>query len=473
MKKNYLSRLLLPAVFPVLLFLLFSCGGDKETERMVVPPDPNKPTTVTDYYPHEGGVATKLIIHGTNFGTDTAYIKVSVNGKNARVIASDGDAIYAIVPSRAGTGDVEVQIGKNGDIKRLPLADKFDYTFRENVITIAGQVGLGGDASVPPPDDSEGTMAMLRRPWAVMTDPDGALFFLEEGRGSNRDGGLRQVKNGKVTTIVRNAGANFRSPAALAFSLGGDSLFLMQTLYAGDNGMTLDDPIIVLFLRDDGFQVPRRYIVNNTSEIRVSGIAVHPVSGDIFIGGARDGNIYKVNRATQSVEVCKKVETASPYTANRIHGVSLAFSPSGDYLYVASAYKHQIYRLKYNAGVTEPSAIFDTQGDVRVEVFAGSGTKGFRDGIGSSAQFDTPGQITCDNDGNLYVADRMNHCIRRITPLGAVTTFAGRPGVSGYEDGLPLESLFYQPESIHYSKASDVWYVADCDNQLLRRISVE
>lgn len=89
-----------------------SCVNDKDSGRPILPPDPNITTAITNYYPDSGGVATKLIIHGTNFGTDTSYIKVSVNGKNARVISSDGEAIYAIVPSRAGSGKVKVFIGK-------------------------------------------------------------------------------------------------------------------------------------------------------------------------------------------------------------------------------------------------------------------------------------------------------------------------------------------------------------------------
>jgi len=448
--------------FSAFFFLFFlSCVNDKDSGRPIVPPDPNLPTTISNFYPKTGGVTSKLMVYGTNFGTDTSYIKVTVNGKNARVISSDGEAIYAIVPSRAGTGDIKVFIGKNDNIQEFTFEDDpFDYVFRENVTTVCGQVGQPGIV-----DDSDGEIALVRRPWCVTTDLDGNLFFVEEGRGSNQDGGLRQYLDNKVRTIVRNSGANFRSPASAAFSLDSDTLFLLQTIYPGSNDMTLSDPVVVLFLRDDGFQVPRKHVTMAT-EVRTAAIAVHPITGELFMGGATSGWVYKVNHKTQQAEQCITIPTNN--TANRIHGVNFAFSPNGEYLYIINTYKHNIYRAKYNYDAAEPTKIFDA-----ATLFVGSGNAGHRDGIGTIAEFNSPGQGTCDTDGNLYVADRNNHCIRKITPDGTVSTFAGQPGTSGYADGLLLESLFKYPESVHYCKASDVWYVADCDNELIRKILVE
>jgi len=70
----------------------------------------------------------------------------------------------------------------------------------------------------------------------------------------------------------------------------------------------------------------------------------------------------------------------------------------------------------------------------QVSTLAGSGAEGFRDGDAGVAQFRFPDGIAFDQHGNLYVADQGNFCIRKITPDGLVSRFAGS-GLSGSADG--------------------------------------
>lgn len=77
----------------------------------------------------------------------------------------------------------------------------------------------------------------------------------------------------------------------------------------------------------------------------------------------------------------------------------------------------------------------------QVNTFAGSGTSGFNEGSGSIAQFSFPGGITVDRQGNIYVADRGNFRIRKITSGGIVSTLAGS-GTQGTKDGSPAEAQF-------------------------------
>jgi mucin-19 len=104
-------------------------------------------------------------------------------------------------------------------------------------------------------------------------------------------------------------------------------------------------------------------------------------------------------------------------------------------------------------------------------VLAGTaGGAGTLEGTGPAAQFNYPRGITVDAGSNLYVADTQNHTIRRITPAGVATTFAGVPGSRGGENGQPLESRFREPQGVAIDASSNV-YVADTGNHVIRKIS--
>lgn len=106
-----------------------------------------------------------------------------------------------------------------------------------------------------------------------------------------------------------------------------------------------------------------------------------------------------------------------------------------------------------------------------VSTFAGQPEKpGSADGQGSAAQFFGPEGIAVDAAGNVYVADAQNATIRRITPGGTVSTFAGSPGVRGAVDGPIGSSLFHTPVGVAVDSSGRVW-VSDLWNQTIRRIS--
>jgi sugar lactone lactonase YvrE len=104
-----------------------------------------------------------------------------------------------------------------------------------------------------------------------------------------------------------------------------------------------------------------------------------------------------------------------------------------------------------------------------VSTFAGSGSYGYLDGVGTIAQFGSPYGVCTDNSGNVYVAESGNHRIRKITPTGVVTTLAGS-GVSGYNDGTGTLARFNNPQSVCADYTGNV-YVADSDNNRIRKIT--
>ncbi len=104
-----------------------------------------------------------------------------------------------------------------------------------------------------------------------------------------------------------------------------------------------------------------------------------------------------------------------------------------------------------------------------VSTLAGTGIKGFDDGPGANATFKAPWGIAVDDASNVYVADRDNNAIRKITPAGDVSTLAGT-GYRGFENGPGEEAMFNAPTSVAVDAAGNV-YVADIGNNVIRKIA--
>ena len=103
-----------------------------------------------------------------------------------------------------------------------------------------------------------------------------------------------------------------------------------------------------------------------------------------------------------------------------------------------------------------------------VGTLAGSAS-GYTDGTGTSAKFNNPYGVAVDGAGNVYVGDRSNHRIRKITTSGVVSTLAGS-GTPGYADGTGTSAKFTSPTGVAVDGAGNV-YVADLFNHRIRKIT--
>jgi hypothetical protein len=101
---------------------------------------------------------------------------------------------------------------------------------------------------------------------------------------------------------------------------------------------------------------------------------------------------------------------------------------------------------------------------------AGANFTGASDGAGLGARFSAPAATAVDSSGNVYVADAGNQTIRKIAPDGTTSTLAGLAGVPGSADGTGAAARFYNPQGITVDGSDNIW-VADAGNFTIRRIT--
>jgi len=104
-----------------------------------------------------------------------------------------------------------------------------------------------------------------------------------------------------------------------------------------------------------------------------------------------------------------------------------------------------------------------------VTTLAGGIYAGFADGLGTAASFNKPAGVAVDAQGNVYISDTGNNKIRKITPAGVVTTLAGN-GSAGKVDGIGTTASFNSPMGMTIDASSNL-YVADQQNNLIRKIT--
>jgi sugar lactone lactonase YvrE len=123
------------------------------------------------------------------------------------------------------------------------------------------------------------------------------------------------------------------------------------------------------------------------------------------------------------------------------------------------------------ASLARPLAAQTTYSPFQFATLAGTaGVRGSEDGSGTGAQFNYPDAVAVDAERNLYVADSANCTIRKITPAGVVTTLAGDPLNGGYADGTGEAAQFSTPNGVAVDGSGNV-YVADSQNNVIRKIT--
>lgn len=306
--------------------------------------------------------------------------------------------------------------------------------------------------------DGIGSEARFNYPCGMVVDPAGNLYVSDRSNHSIR----KITPDGQVSTFAgtgqpgfaggHRSEAMFNSPYGLALDGEGN-------LYVGDAGnhrickITPDGMVTTLAGGRPGFSDrPGDLAMFN----HPNGVAVD-TQNNVYVADSYNNRIRKI---TPDGSVSTLAGNGNDGFVDGMGSHAEFFVPIG---IVADA-SGNIY-----VGDEGNSSIRKITSEGTVTTLAGNGKFSFSDGVGRNAEFNAPGGIAIDSDGNLYVADYLNNCIRKVTASGEVRKIAGNLR-KGFADGTPTEAQFYYPFGIAVSP-DGIIYVGDQYNHRIRKIN--
>ena len=439
-----------------------------------------------------------------------AGVVTTVAGSHGTLGSADGTGTAASFANPAAivsdsSGNLYVTDSNNLTIRKITPG----YV----VTTLAGSVGISGS------QDGTGTAARFAYPWGIGIDGSGNLYIADINNQTIR----KITPAGLVSTLaglVNNAGstdgtgsaARFHFPTGVAVTASGN----IAVTDSGGNTIRLITPAgVVTTLAGSPSAADGADGTGAAAHFnRPSGVAADG-SGNLYVADSYNATIRRIAAGgvvttLAGTATIPEVVNGSASVARFDYPVGLARDAGGN-AYVTDWLGHTVRKVT-PAGVVSTiagtagtngshdgvgtAALFDTPmgiavdasgvlyvadsanatirkiaADGTVTTLAGTaGATGTQDGIGAAARFDSPQGIAIDGSNNLYVADTNNHTIRKITPAGVVSTFAGAAGVSGAQDGALAAARFSYPSAICV-EANGAVYVADSVNSTIRKIS--
>jgi len=422
-------------------------------------------------------LAGKVDTLGTTDGQGTAARFMSLNGialdstGNIYVADAGTNAIRKITPSGLVTtfagGGTTGQFGEPRGVAVDASGNVYVADYTAHVIykiTAAGAVSkLAGTAPTAGAADGSTTTALFNAPSGLALDSANNLYV-----GDTSNNTIRKISStGTVATLAGLAGrsssvdgkgtaARFEEPFSVATD--GTYVYVADSTDHSIRKISADGTTVTLagkagsFGSTDGLGSIARF---NAPK----GIAADS-SGTVYVADTGNATIRKITAAgmvsTLAGTAGSKGTTDATGAAARFSAPAGVTVDSGGNVYVIDSEASTLRKIT-------PAGIVTT--------FAGTAySNGSTNGAGTTvARFNTPFDLAVDSAGNIYVSDHGNHLIRKVTSAGVVSTLAGS-GTGGYADGNGTAAMFKFPSGLTVDPAGNV-YVADTDNQVIRKIS--
>ena len=472
MKKwgNWQSHCIMLALF-ALCFV--SCEDKDDEKKSAKPFNPSQPVLITGFEPDSGGLGQRLVIYGQNFGNDPSAIQVFVGEKEARVIGVEGENLYCLVPRRAYGGNIEIHVGDKAN-PTVATTDKiFKYLQQTIVSTVMGYKTERDDQGWKDgkfKDADESNMASgFAQDGFLKFDPANSKHLWATFDNHN---GLYLI-NFEDSTVKRTR-ADLHRPRSIDFSLD------KQWMILSEDRTNENETSNYIMSREDDFKA-RKVL---TQYKQCNGSVVHPKNGELYFNSYDKGQFFRFD-LQKYLDPREPSPGVKDYeTIFNVHDPQweyrIIIHPSGKYAYIMVINQHYILRTLYNESTQrfmQPSIVC---GELR--------RAGWVDGVGTSALLDRPYQgvfvknAKYESEGredvyDFYFTDCNNHCVRKLTYEGAVTTFAGRGSASlnadpfGYVDGdARQEARFQNPSGIVYNEEEAAFYISDRENRRIRKI---
>ena len=393
---------------------------------------------------------------------DTDWVIDTVAGRrisdedNIPAVSARLDSPGAVVFDRVGN----LYIADSGNLR----VRRVDTAGTITTVAGTGEHGFGGDGG-------PAAKALFRSVSSLAIDGDGNLYIADYW--NNR---IRRVDTRGIITTVAGTGQEGYS---------GDGGPASKARINGPLGVAVDVSGNLYIADADNHRVRRVDARGTITTVAGTGRSSYggdggpaarahlstPVGlafdgvGNLYIADHHDHRIRRVDNRGTITTVAGTGEKGYGGDGSRaveaqLDGpLGIAIDVAGN-LYISDNYNHRIRRV-------------DTAGTITTVAGDGRGDFGGDGGPAVKAHVSYPNDVALDGAGNLYIADRWNHRIRRVDATGTITSIAGIGSSSYGGDGGPaVEAHLHEPEDVALDEAGNL-YIADSGNHRIRRVDSE
>ncbi|EHQ27927.1 IPT/TIG domain-containing protein [Mucilaginibacter paludis] len=432
---NYLKKTgmairygLLPVI---LISFIFACKKSGTTSKTKY--DPNLPVLINSFTPDSGGIRTKIVIFGSNFGSDKSIIKVfftdNEKDRAATIVGVNNEIIYCLVPKQnGGINNIKVIIGTSTTIAKKT----FQYTVAQSVSNIVGVTGVAGSINGSLSD------GRIQRTFGIAALGNDELISFETLSSSVR---YISVTDNKISTL--QTGFDGTQPALNAartkmYSIGRAA---PHKVYA--------------------------YSKSNLWQPQILSAQIPAAAGLIFSAALDDTEQWLYFRDKNGV--FGRLEIANP-TNIQVLNPTCGTAGGTDYSYLCYSKTDDCFYLT----VQSLNGVYKVSKDGKtVETYAGFNGLGQLDAAKNTASFNSIAGICTDSEGNIYVVDSNTNLVRKINrKSGYVSTIAGIAGVFGGANGVPRLSSFNYPYCIQTDNNDNI-FIGESWGCTIRKLAIE